>query len=347
MRDLIGITYDAGSGGPELTAAEWRQIETSLFLRDSNDLVMGGVRGGTVSNTGSSVTIAPLTVVVQTLADRGVYRGAFPAGATELAKTITAAHATLARVDALDVKIFDHEADGGGLRGADIQLNAGTASASPSAPAFSGVGIRLGTFAVPASGGGSPVFTPNPNLVGYASAGGILDVATRPSNPRPGTVIYNRSTGALEVYHSSGWRNILTSVWTSWIPSWTASGGTNPNKNGGPEVGAYRICGGMVDAYWKFEFPASGYHVGVGSYAWTLPVNAHADMSVMPIGQLVLNDSSAALFYQRGCTIVGNVTSFAAYSDSGQRLSATNPVVPGATDTIAFRLRYRPAIEAP
>lgn len=215
MRDLIGITYDSGSAGPELTAVEWRQIQAGLFVRDSSDIVYSGVRGGAVSNTGSSVTIAPLTAVVQPSAALGVYQGAFPAGAAELSKTITAAHLTLARVDALDVKIFDHEADGSGSRGIDIQLNAGTASGSPSAPTFTGVGVRLGTFAVPASGGGPPVWTANPSLVGYAAAGGILDVPTRPTSPRTPTTIYNRSTGLLEIWNGTTWgtpRSGLTPV---------------------------------------------------------------------------------------------------------------------------------------
>ncbi|MFC5268472.1 hypothetical protein ACFPJ1_40740 [Kribbella qitaiheensis] len=205
MRDLIGITYDGVSGGPELTAAEWRQAETSLFLRASNDLVISGVRGGAVSNTGFSVTIAPLTVAVQPSASTGVYRAAFPAGAAELAKTISAAHATLPRVDAIDVKVYDHEADASSLRGADIVYTAGTAAGSPTAPAFAGQGVRLGTFAVPASGGGNPVWTINPALIGYASAGGILEVSSRPSSPRPGTAIFNRSTGVMEYYNGTAW----------------------------------------------------------------------------------------------------------------------------------------------
>lgn len=209
MRDLIGITYDAVSGGPELTAAEWRQIESGLFVRDSNDLAVSGVRGGSVSNTGFSVTIAPLTAVVQTSAALGVYQAAFPAGAAELAKTITAAHATLARVDALDVKIYDHEADGSSLRGADIVLTAGTASGSPSAPAFTGVGVRLGTFAVPASGGGNPVWTANPSLIGYAAAGGFLDVAGSPSNPRTGVGVYDRSLKMMKYWDGATWQKML------------------------------------------------------------------------------------------------------------------------------------------
>lgn len=209
MRDLIGITYDAVSGGPELTATEWRQIDTSLFLRDTNDVVLSGVRGGAVTNTGFSVTIAPLTAVVQTLWARGVYRAAFPGGSAELSKTISAAHATLPRVDAIDVLIYDHESDGSGLRGADIVYTAGTAAASPSAPTFTGVGVRLGTFAVPASGGGNPVWTMNPALIGYAGSGGVLEVSTDPSNPRPGTVTYNRSTKLVKYWDGSTWVTVL------------------------------------------------------------------------------------------------------------------------------------------
>lgn len=209
MRDLIGITYDGVSGGPELTAAEWRQTDTASFVRDTNDLVVSGVRGGAVTNSGFTATVAPLTVVVQTTAALGAYIAAFPAGSTELTKTINAAHATLPRVDAIDVKIFDHEADGSGQRGADIIYTAGTAASSPSAPAFTGVGVRLGTFAVPASGGGNPVWTINPALIGYAGQGGILEVATDPSNPRPGTVTYNRSTKLLKYWDGTTWVTLL------------------------------------------------------------------------------------------------------------------------------------------
>lgn len=206
MRDLIGITYDGVSGGPELTAAEWRQVETGLFVRDSSDLVIGGVRGGTVSNSGFSATVAPLTAVVQTTAALGVYQAVFPAGAAELAKTISAAHATLPRVDAIDVKIYDHEADASTFRGADIVYTAGTANASPVAPTFTGVGFRLGTFAVPASGGGNPVWTANPALTGYAASGGILDIpTTRPASPRTPTAIWNRATGCLEIWNGTAW----------------------------------------------------------------------------------------------------------------------------------------------
>jgi hypothetical protein len=346
MRDLIGITYDSGSGGPELTATEWRQTDTSLFLRDANDVVMGGVRGGAVSNSGSSVTIAPLTTVVQTLWARGVYRAAFPGGSAELSQTIAAAHATLTRIDALDIKIYDHEADGSGLRGADIVLTAGTPG-SGTAPAFTGVGIRLGTFNVPPASGGSPVFTQDPNLVGYGAAGGIIDIATRPSNPRPGTIIYNRSTGALEQYHASAWHNILTSVWSSWVPAWVGTV-SNPQRGNGTESGSYRIAGGMVDAYWRYTYGTT-FVVGSGLWSWQLPtaVNTEFNNPYMPIGRVMLIDQSAApsQFINR-CAVTVSSNFMGAASEGGTRMGPAGPV-PDVGDTITINVRYRPFTEAP
>jgi hypothetical protein len=343
MRDLIGITYDSASGGPELTATEWRQTETSLFVRNATDVVMGGVRGGAVSNSGSSVTIAPLTVVVQTQWSLGVYRAAFPGGSSELSKTLAAAHATLSRIDALDIKIYDHEADGSGLRGADIVLTTGTPG-SGSAPAFTGVGIRLGTFNVPASGGGSPAFTQDTNLTGYAAAGGILDVAGRPTNVRSGTIIHNRATGALEQYYSGTWRTIFNAVWTNWVPGWTGIT-QNPQRGNGVEAGAYRISGGMVDAFWKYTY-GTAFVVGVGFWAWTMPVAAHADWAIAPIGRTAFNDVSAAACLTRQAVTLGQPASFAAVSEAGVRLGPAGPV-PDVGDTLAITLRYRPATEAP
>lgn len=350
MRDLIGITYDAVSGGPELTATEWRQTDTSLFLRDTVDVVMGGVRGGAVSNVGFSVTIAPLTVVVQTQWARGVYRAAFPGGSTELQKTIAPAHATLPRVDALDIVIYDHEADGSGLRGADIVYTAGTAASSPSAPPSPspGIGFRLGTFAVPASGGGNPSWTANANLVGYAAAGGILDVGSRPANPRPGTVIYNRNTGALEIFHAGTWRNIFNSVWTSWVPAWTGTV-QNPQRGNGTEAGFYRMSDGMVEAYWRYTY-GSAFVVGSGAWSWSLPVALDAEFHnpYMPVGHVMLIDQSAqpSQFLCRTAVTVSS-THIGAAAEGGARMSGSSPVVPAQGDSVTIHVRYRPYTETP
>ncbi|MFC0622963.1 hypothetical protein [Kribbella deserti] len=274
MKDVIAITYDAGTGGPSLTAQERRQIDSALFQGASGTRVFSGIRGGNVSNTGFAVTIQPLTAVIEGATSpttQGVYRGAFPAGSTELSKTIAAAHATLPRIDALDVKLYDHEADGSGLRGIDIVLTAGTANGSPSAPALTGASIRLGTFAVPAAGGGNPVFTPNPALIKYAAAGGILTVAQRPAFETQGLRIYRTDVDRTEIWTGSAWRNELAAPWVDYNPVMSSPGG-NMAINNGQLTGRWRDEGNMAD--WKLKLVrGSTTNFGTGVYAWTLPFN--------------------------------------------------------------------------
>lgn len=321
MRDLIGITYDSGSGGPELTAAEWRQNQAGLFTRDTNDLVIGGIRGGAVSNSGFSVTIAPLTVVCHPSASRGVYQAAFPAGATELAKTISAAHASLVRIDAVDVKIFDHEADGSGLRGADIQINAGTPG-SGTAPAFTGTGFRLGTFSVPTSG--SPVFTANTGLIGYAAEGAALDAASHPANVKPGTLMYNRVTKGLEYYNGTSWFYTATGLLakntsgtdilaiTTTDPTWADGSLVTPTP--APVVGVTfkAPASGRIDIIpsGHFEHNSGGGFAYVG---WELRKGAaigsgavvQGPVSDNSVGTGGLGSASTRISASRHCTVSG------------------------------------------
>lgn len=209
MKPVIAITFDAVSSGPTLTAAQRRRIDSGLYSGPSGTQVFGGYRGGAVSIAGSAVTIAPLTFVVQgaVAATQGAFRGAFVAGDTELAKTLSPSHATLTRFDALDVVVYDHEADASGLRGADIIYTAGVASGSPAAPTVAGTTVRLGYVNVPPAAG---VATFVPAVGGrYTSVGGA----------RPGA-----TAGDLEIYHPDDavWRRVYETVPAHF------SGGYNP-----------------------------------------------------------------------------------------------------------------------
>jgi hypothetical protein len=177
MKDVIAITFDQPSGGPLLTAQERRQIDAGLYAGPGGQ-AFSGYRGGAVGIVGTSVTIQPLTFVVQgtgtgtaPLAAQGTYRGAFPSGSAELSKTLAAPHASLTRWDALDIRVYDHEADSSGLRGADIIYTPGTANSTPSVglPAALPNSVRMGHFVVPASG--AATFVPDANTQ-YAMAGG-------------------------------------------------------------------------------------------------------------------------------------------------------------------------------
>lgn len=165
MGDPIGITYDSGSGGPELTAQEFRQDIAALTEGPAGQAVSGVKHDtGLVTLSGSTITHAAMNFVMQGVtATTGVYLGYEP----QATKTLTAAHATLARVDAVWVRVQDNEADSSGQRRSIVEYAAGTAGSSsagvggvagaPAAP--SGAYILLATIAVPASGGGSAVVT--------------------------------------------------------------------------------------------------------------------------------------------------------------------------------------------
>jgi hypothetical protein len=203
MRDVIAITFDATSGGPLLTAQERRQIDAGLYSGPGGQ-VFSGYRGGVVSISGSAVTIAPVTFVIQgtgtgttPIATQGAYRGSFPSGTAELSKTLAAPHASLTRWDALDIRVYDHEADSSGLRGADIIYTAGTANSTPSVglPAVLPNSVRMGHFVVPVSG--AATFVPDPDTQ-YAMAGGAV----------------TDGAGGLEIYDltTTTWRRVWEPV---------------------------------------------------------------------------------------------------------------------------------------
>jgi hypothetical protein len=206
MKDVIAITFDAVSGGPVLTAQERRQIETGLYNGSAGGTVFSGYRGGAVGIVGTAVTIQPVTFVIQgtgtgtsPVLTQGCYRGAFPSGSAELAKTLNAPHASLVRWDALDIRVYDHEVDASGLRGADIIYTAGTANATPATglPAALPNSIRMGHFVVPQSGGGAATFVPDAGSQ-YAMAGGAR----------------TDGSGGLEIYDlaTTTWRRVYEPV---------------------------------------------------------------------------------------------------------------------------------------
>lgn len=339
MKDVIAITYDAGSGGPLLTAQERRQVDTSIFQGPSGTRVYSGVRGGAVSNTGSAVTIAPLTFVIEgstSPSTLGVYRGAFAAGSAELSKTIAAAHATLPRIDALDVKLYDTDADGSGNRGADIVLTTGTASGSPSTPPLTGSSIRLGTFAVPASGGGSPVFTPSLSLIGYAGAGGTLLVSQRPSSPPKGLRIFRLDTNTFEVYDGTNWRNELGTPWISYSPTWASPGGTMSVGTGGSMSGRWRDEGNMADLKLRLV-RGTGAHVGTGVWTWTLPFNVTEYDTDSGTGYYILTSAPANRIPIVWATVAANQIGAWRTTD-GLRLGHTGIswTTPGAGDVVVL-----------
>lgn len=200
---------DASSGAPSYTAAESRQIDSTLLLNGTADSF--GARGGrrpgagmvvTASALAWSVTAGAFIAYPRFSATQGPYRVTF--AATE-AGAYTAPHATWSRRDILSVVIDDAGAgDGSGARQARIVYTAGTAAASPVSPAVPARGTLLATLVVPPAG--SPTVLMGPLAV---AAGGTLPVADAAERATltgyAGLTVYEVATKRYYIHNGTTW----------------------------------------------------------------------------------------------------------------------------------------------
>ena len=214
------LTYDG---------AELRRADAMLVMADGTAL--GGRSGIRPGDPGLTVTLSGTTINVSAgvaavyQSGQGVYRAALSTAVSP--GTLTAAHATLPRIDLVYLRVWDTDVDASGLRQADVVYLAGTAASSPVAPVPGGtiVYIPLATISVPASGGGSPSVSSTIRAVTVAP-GGILPSATAPSNPYIGQ--YYDSGTSLMRWTGSAWRPVspFTPQLTSQVsqPSFSTTG---------------------------------------------------------------------------------------------------------------------------
>jgi hypothetical protein len=177
-----------------------------------------GVRYGTPTNTVSLVsfagTIKPHSGImdVQTAAAAGPY---FYAVTANEAFTVSAAHATLPRVDIVTIRINDNVEDASGLESATAHYKAGTAAASPVAPSPDTTReLVIAQINVPASGGGSPTVSwVAPTAV---AAGGIIPVrndterdalhTSYPATTDAPLIVWRKDAATFEYTGGTGWQ---------------------------------------------------------------------------------------------------------------------------------------------
>ncbi|MFE5514451.1 hypothetical protein ACFQ9J_28350 [Streptomyces sp. NPDC056529] len=177
-------------------------------------------RSGIVPGTGGlSVSLSGSTIIVSTgialvyYPGEGVFRAAMTSASS---LTLTAAHATLPRIDLVYLRVWCNSVDGSGLNQADVVYLAGTASSTPTAPVPAGTQIYmpLATISVPASGGGSP--TVSTAVRPYTVApGGILPLQTSaPASPYVGQY-YDDQTN-LRRWNGSSWETLAKVETVGW-----------------------------------------------------------------------------------------------------------------------------------
>lgn len=194
-----------GLDGLTLDGAETRRADAAMVMANgtaagSRSGVRPGDPGLTVSLAGSTINVSAGVAMIG-YAGQGVYRVALPSSTSP--GTLTAAHATLPRIDLVYLRVWDNTVDGAGLAKGDPVYLAGTAAASPSAPTPAGtmVYIPLATINVPASGGGSPSVSTTVRPVTVAP-GGILPDASA-AGTYPGQ--YRDNGTGLQRWNGSAW----------------------------------------------------------------------------------------------------------------------------------------------
>lgn len=129
-------------------------------------------------------------------------------------------------------------------------------------------------------------------------------------------------------------------AWTSYTPTWSASG-TAPALGNGTLAGAYMNAGKLCIAR-IFLTMGSTTTYGTGNYSFLLPFASEVGAQWFPVGGAVLRDSSAASTYYYGA-FTGSSTTVTAGNDAASRLGQLVPFTFATNDTIGISLSYEVA----
>lgn len=299
MVDRIGMV-DAVSGAPSYTGRALRQLDAVAMAGATAARPLGGVSGvrpgtsaSTVAATSTTWTCGPFAgqIDAETAAEAGPYRFAFDAAATG---AITAANASNPRIDIIYVEIDDPaESDGSTVPAATRKYLAGTAAASPTAPATPAQSMVIAQINVPKSGGSAPTVTWVAPYAGASGAISYVNTATQlPASANTGDRMQAYDTGIIHRFNGAAWK-AWESDWISWTPTLSAGSGSFTVGNG-TLTARYRWDGGQVR--WLFRL-LMGSTSSIGTNAsFTLPLSAEAAISsysVMGRGTLGVTNGSA------------------------------------------------------
>ena len=341
---ISAFALDAVSGAPEYTGKMLRSALSALLGSPPSGRPLGatsGVRPGTptstVSVSGSTVTIAPHSGVLDVQADAttGPYLYAVTAAETV---ALNAAHATYTRWDRIGVQLSDPAAgDGTSTPGVAIVYTPGTPAASPALPAAPARSLTLARVVVPQSGGGAATVVwlapePHQGVAWYTS-----EAARGIANPAPQTgdiaVIGSDASMQVTIWDGTAWRTIWPAAgWQSYTPALT-----NITLGNGTMVGRYLRQGDLVTVSVDITLGSTSAITGVVSVGLPLPTLRPA------VGAAALLD--AGLRYYAGvarASAGASVAGLSAASTDGT-INATSPFTWTTGDSLWFTMSYQVA----
>ncbi|MGW0626417.1 hypothetical protein [Streptomyces sp. NPDC002758] len=293
-----------------------------------------GVRPGdpglNTTLAGSTISVSPGTALITS---HGVYVGVLTSA---WSGTLTAAHATLSRIDLVYLRIWDTDFDSSGLRKTDVVYLPGTPSSTPVAPSPGGteVYLPLATITVPPAGGGSPSVSTSV-LQRTVAPGGILPSSTAPSTPYVGQY-YDDGTNLFR-WNGSAWDAYqkMPGAATSWTPTWSTTSGVHLPSYGNAQVDCrYFKLGRLVLFNMSIIF-GSTTNFGAGATSgdnWTFSLPFTATAASYPIGKASMEPGTS-----RGTSGVAQTTSdstgLSIYVDSGT--TGGSAAVAGIADSIS------------
>lgn len=158
-----------------------------------------------------------------------------------------------------------------------------------------------------------------------------------------GMLAWADNTGVLYQFDGTNWLP-LESPLKSFSPVFTAGGAAITFGNS-IQNSWWRYSGGMVQWNWRMVVGSTA-NLGVGNYAWSLPISTRAELDQHYMGQMTYFDVAPGTTYHRALATVGTTTSIAAVDSNGTRMSAASPVAWANNDQFGFSVRYPPSTGA-
>jgi hypothetical protein len=326
MRNWVSMLSSAPVGATSLVAAGGVQPYLANTLQ--------------VTQTGSpSMAVIIKSGVVIIPGSEGSKQGAyFALNDADLTVSVTAAHATLARIDSVAFKVEDSQYSGANNTSSLVVI-AGTPAGSPVAPTLPNNCIELAQIAVAAL---ATTIT-NANITDkrkyYAGVGGLIKCTstTRPSFPKEGMSIYETDTSSIYAYNGSVWNLIWTmSAWTTYAVVW-AGAGTAVVLGNGTLVGKYRQEGKKVTV--RIILTAGTTTTfGNSFFTFTLPVASVADKQC---GVAIFQDSG--VLDRIGAVYTLSTTTITLVTSAGGVATNTAPHTWGNTDVMIIQITYEAA----
>jgi hypothetical protein len=255
--------------------------------------------------------------------------------------SITAAHATLARIDIIVFKVEDSQYSGANNTSSLVVVD-GTPAGSPAPPSAPANSITLAQIAVAAAA--SSIVNANITDTRRYLGKGIFPVDAGGDLPTfgiEGRYRDRQDLNVLERDSGSAWERIAApSVFTLWtssfVPVWSSSG-TAPAVGDGAIICHYKHVGFTAYIFIRLTW-GSTTTGGTGSWNFTMPLVPNFDNFYLGV---MMNDNSAAIVYPGSARLlvsppgVNRVGTYSATGVSGNA-SATQPFTWAVNDVLTI-----------